>query len=87
MERLSNNWHLVRILQLVMGLVLVGSYVFYMQDGITLAFGLILLLQAAFNVSCVTGACSVPDRQQSAADPENKELEVEYDEIVPSKGK
>jgi|GEM_PF-4093963 len=81
MENLSTNWHTVRILQLAMGLILLGSYLFYMQDGITLAFGLILLIQAAFNISCITGACSVPQQRRQAKG-QVKEEEVEYDEIV-----
>jgi len=59
---LTHNWHLVRILQVALGLALIGSYLFYYRDGITLAFGLVLLVQAAFNVSCVTGACTLPRR-------------------------
>ena len=82
MGNLRTNWHIVRILQLAMGLILVGSYVFYMQDGITLAFGLILLLQAAFNISCATGACRVPQQRHQTAKYVRQEEEVEYDEIV-----
>jgi hypothetical protein len=82
MERFTQNWHLVRILQLAMGLLLVGSYFFYQQDGITLAFGLILMVQAFFNIGCLAGACLAPRQHHSADTPAIEETEVEYDEIV-----
>jgi hypothetical protein len=82
MNRLTQNWHLVRILQLAMGLLLVGSYFFYLQDGITLAFGLILMVQAFFNIGCLAGACLTPRQQRPRDTSTMEETEVEYDEIV-----
>lgn len=79
MMKLFSNWHLVRILQLVMGVLLLGSYLFYTADGITLAFGLILLVQAAFNISCVSGACAVPNRRYDQVSIPTDE--VTYEEI------
>ncbi len=83
MKQLTQNWHLVRILQLTMGSLLLGSYFFYRPDGITLAFGIILLLQAVFNISCVGGACAPPparDRKASYTGEEADEVMIE--EIV-----
>jgi hypothetical protein len=81
MKQLTKNWHLVRLLQLSMGLLLIGSYLFYMHDGITLAFGLLLLLQAAFNISCAGGACTTPGYRSTPGKMENEIDEVYIEEI------
>ena len=82
-KHLTQNWHLVRILQLTMGSMLLGSYFFYRPDGITLAFALVLLLQAAFNISCVSGACLTPAARNRRATHSGEETdEVVIEEIV-----
>ncbi len=83
MQQRTQSWHLVRILQLAMGSLLLGSYFFYRPDGITLAFGIVLLLQAVFNISCVGGACATPparDRKTGYSEEEADEVLIE--EIV-----
>lgn len=77
------NWHLTRILQLVFGGFLVGSYFFYHADNFTLAIGGFLLMQAVFNISCVTGACAVQNARRPASSAGKAEApQVEYEEIV-----
>jgi len=83
MQQFTQNWHLVRILQLAMGVILLGSYFFYRPDGITLAFGIILLLQALFNVSCASGACMTATQRNNKTQPSEAETdEVVIEEIV-----
>lgn len=83
MKQRTQSWHLVRILQLAMGSLLLGSYFFYRPDGITLAFGMVLLLQAIFNISCVSGACATPAAHERNARYTKEEAdEVMIEEIV-----
>ena len=80
------NWHLTRILQLGLGLGLVGSHFFYHADNFTLAFGAILLLQAFLNVGCPLGACATPAaRRDDKPSAGVAEQEVEYEEVVHEK--
>ena len=76
-------WHTVRVLQLVMGLLLFGSYFFYYHDSITLIFSLLLLAQSAFNIGCPLGggACATPRYRQGAPGAGAEEEEVVYEEI------
>ena len=59
-DRWKYNWTIGRGLLLGLGLAAVVS-VFFEFDGLTLAFGLILLVQAHFNTPCLLGmgACRV----------------------------
>ncbi len=77
MTNFWQNWRLTRWLQLGLGLMLVGSHFFYQPDLFTLAIGGGLLVLAAFNVSCVLGACATPMQREKKA----KAPEVTYEEI------
>ncbi len=84
MPFLRGPWHTVRILQLVMGLLLFGSYFFYYHDGITLIFSLLLLTQAAFNIGCPLGggACATPSYRKPGKDSRvDAEEEVVFEEV------
>lgn len=53
------NWHLVRILQLLFGVFCLVDFLLFSQEGTVLALGLILLFQAFTNwqFGCVSGQC------------------------------
>ncbi len=79
---LPANWNLTRILNTVLGLFLVGSYVFHQNDFIALLFGGILLAQAYFNVGCLLGACMPSSRQQNkTVDANQINEEITYEEV------
>lgn len=73
MDRLAKllltNWHIARLLQLAMGLTSL-SYGIYIKDSIYIFVGLILLLQAVFNISlCGAAGCGTPSRHSSDSKP------------------
>jgi hypothetical protein len=77
-----SNWHLVRILQLVFGVVLTASWLFGDGDGFTLALGGILLVQAFFNIGCPMAACATPSGKYRADSAAAAKEEVIYEEIT-----
>ena len=50
-----SRWHLVRVLQLLTGTFLTGSYFLGFPDRGHLALGLLLLLMAVVDISCPFG--------------------------------
>ncbi len=50
-----SRWHLVRVLQLLTGSLLTGSYFLGFPDRAQLALGLLLLLMAVVDISCPFG--------------------------------
>lgn len=58
----QKNWHLVRVLQLLLGLFCLGDYLFFSHEGTVLAFGAVLLFQAItdWQLGCVRGNCRIP---------------------------
>lgn len=58
MKILTSNWHIMRIIRLILGLaIIVQSW--YMKDATTALLGILLLASAIFNIGCCGAAgCS-----------------------------
>lgn len=74
------NWSLVRILRIVIGFGLLGSYFFYAQEIFALAVGGIFLAQGALNLGCPPffgqASCSTPNN------PTKTDLREINDEVI-----
>jgi hypothetical protein len=74
------NWSLVRILRIVIGLGLLGSYFFYAQEIFALVVGGIFLAQGALNLGCPPffgqSSCSTP------SNPTKTDLREINDEVI-----
>lgn len=66
LEILKNNWHLMRIMRLVLGGIAVVEY-FSMHEPFLLLIGGVFLVQGIFNIGCCgAGACEwSPDNKKT----------------------
>lgn len=78
MKIITGNWHLMRVIRLVLALVIIGQ-AWYYKEVIAGVLGLILLAMAIWNVACCgpTG-CYTPIRGKSKESPKN----IDYEEVV-----
>lgn len=81
MNGILASWPLVRMLQLVLGLLLTGNYIFDRHDSVSLIFGLLLLFQAALNINCAGAACATSSPEQTEVASLRNLEEVTYEEI------
>lgn len=63
MKDLLNNWSIMRVLRLVIGAYIISLY-FQEAQGLYLFLGGMLIVQGAFNLGCVGGACAAPTSQK-----------------------
>lgn len=54
-----NNWDAARIIRMILGICLLTAY-YYQKETLFLFAGMMLSLQAVFNLSCPGGSCSTP---------------------------
>jgi hypothetical protein len=77
--RLLNNWHLMRILRLGIGLMIVVMAV-QTKDWIPGLLGSFFLYQALADVGCCgSGGCNTDHKQPNYTAP--KDITIEYEEI------
>lgn len=78
MKALTSNWHLMRIIRLILALaILIQSW--YAKDTTTAILGVVLLATAAFNVGCCGPAgCTTPVTKTKSTSPKN----TDYEEVV-----
>lgn len=78
MKILTSNWHIMRIIRLILALaIIVQSW--YMKDTITALLGIVLMASAAFNVGCCGPAgCST----SFSSSKKSSEKNTEYEEVV-----
>jgi hypothetical protein len=78
------NWSLVRILRIVIGLGLLGSYFFYAKETFALIVGSIFLVQGAMNLGCPPffgqSTCANP-ATSSKTDVQQIDEEVIYEKL------
>jgi HKD family nuclease len=78
------NWSLVRILRIVIGLGLLGSYFFYAQEIFALIVGSIFLTQGVLNLGCPAffgqASCTTPSGS-SKTDLQKIDEEVIFERI------
>jgi hypothetical protein len=53
------GWDAARILRMVLGTCLLAAY-YYQKETLFLFAGVMLSMQAVFNLSCMGGSCSTP---------------------------
>jgi len=71
MQTLLTNWHLMRWLRLVLGVIFAVQALYYM-DPVPGFFGAFFLFQAATNSGCCGGnACAIPVNEKSSKEDTN----------------
>ncbi|BFG70970.1 hypothetical protein KACHI17_18510 [Sediminibacterium sp. KACHI17] len=77
MKVLTSNWHMMRIIRLILAMAIVVQS-WYMRDSTTAVLGVVLLASAVFNVGCCgAGGCSKsfhPVKKSSEKDPVYEEV-------------
>lgn len=78
MKTLTSNWHMMRIIRLILAIaIMVQSW--YMKDTTTAILGVVLLATAAFNVGCCGPAgCSTSLHLSKKSSEKN----TAYEEVV-----
>ncbi len=72
---LLTDWNVMRIIRLVLGVLATGAGI-VQHDVLVGSIGGLLIFQAAMNMSCAGGACSVPPRTNKTTTEE-----IQYEEI------
>jgi hypothetical protein len=79
MKALTSNWHIMRIIRLILAIaIMVQSW--YMKDTTTAVFSIVLLATAAFNIGCCGGPASCSTN--FSASKKSSEKNTEYEEVV-----
>lgn len=78
MKALTSNWHIMRVIRLILAIaILIQSW--FMKDTTTAVLGVVLLATAAFNIGCCGPAgCSTDFR----ASKKSSEKNTAYEEVV-----
>lgn len=80
MEQIKNyfkNWGITRIIRLVLSVVL-GVVFYYNHESLFLFVGIILAVQAVFNISCPGGSCETSNKT-------SKTTEINFEKYDPKK--
>lgn len=71
-----NNWNLVRVFRLIMGIAITVQAVM-MKDALFGIAGVLFTIMPIFNIGCATGNCVVPPAKEKTIT-----KEIVYEEVV-----
>ncbi len=82
-QQLLTNWHPMRWVALVLGMILVGNWILYSAAAAGL-LGLFFLFQALTNTGCMMGSCTGANCYSASAEGDSAkdgDKEVIYEEV------
>lgn len=75
-EQIFSNWNAFRILRLILGLIIIGQAIYYM-DYLFGLLGVMFSAMSILNLGCCWSACSINTKFKST-----KEEKLDYEEII-----